>query len=130
MGCDYNGFNPSQINAEQFNRDAEIADLKAIRDLLVKALCKSTGRAKEAVEIAPFEIACLHAKEITKLKQLLAEANTKLSEHESRAARSTVACLEVQRQLAEAKAVNQILWSNLTPDQRHLMNLRYGEVKP
>ena len=33
-------------------------------------------------------------------------------------------------QLAEAKAVNQILWANLTPDQRHLLNLKFGEVKP
>lgn len=53
---------------------AEIAEFKSIRDLLLKALCKATGRTKDDVDLAPFDLACKHAAGVADLERQLAEA--------------------------------------------------------
>ena len=47
----------------------EIADYKRIRELLLKSLCRATGRSREAVEDGPLTCAVKHANEIAALRE-------------------------------------------------------------
>ena len=48
---------------------AEIAEYKRIRELLIKSLCRATGRSRETVEEGPLTCAVEHAKEIAALRE-------------------------------------------------------------
>lgn len=46
---------------------AKIAGHKRVRELLIKSLCRATGRSREIVEEGPFTCAVEHAKEVERL---------------------------------------------------------------
>jgi len=56
------------LEAEIARLKGQVEELKSIRQLLIKSLCKAMGHTKEDIVLAPFTLACEHAANIAVLR--------------------------------------------------------------